>query len=184
MDRMKRNLDGVEFYVNGVDTLCNALKQELGEKLYDYPGTWFSESTIKEFYGQKDEIWAIQLSCILGDILKNEQGLSDGLKANTEKEIMLLESYIDAMQRERGEYIPTPDDAYYATEGDFTEPSEILAAEVERGKQENEPYIPMKDAENKPKRSILEKLKEFKGKATADKRDNPKHEHKRDDNVR
>lgn len=184
MDGMNRDLDGAEFYVNGVDTLCDVLKQELGEKLYDYPGTWFSESTIKEFYGQKDEIWAIQLSNILGDILKNEPDLSEKLKTGIESEIMLLESYIDDIQRERGEYIPTPDDAYYTTEGDHTELSDILAAEAEHGKMENEPHIPMKDTESKPKRSILEKLREFKEKAVADKKDIPQHEHKRDDNVR
>ena len=184
MDGMNRNLDGAEFYVNGVDTICDALKQELGEKLYDYPGTWFSESTIKEFYGQKDEIWAIQLSNILGDILKNEPGLSEGLKTNTENEIMLLESYIDAIQRERGEYIPTSDDAYYTTEGDHTELSEILTAEVERGKPGNEPHIPMKDTESKPKRSVLERLKELKERSVADKKDMPQHEHQRDPGAR
>lgn len=184
MDGMNRDLDGAEFYVNGVNTLCDALKQELGEKLYEYPGTWFSESTIKEFYGQKDGIWAIQLSNILGDILKNEPGLSEGLKTDTEKEIMLLESYIDAMQRERGEHIPTPDDAYYTIEGDYTKLTDILAAEAEHGKMDNEPHIPTMDSESKPKRSILEKLKELKEKAATDKKEIPRLEHQRDDNVR
>lgn len=111
-------MDGVEFYVHRIDTLLDSYKQELGEKLYDYPGTWFSESTIKEFYGQKDEIWAIQLSCILSDILKKEPDLSEELKIDTENEILLLKGYIDDIQRERSEHIPTPDDMIKSPEKD------------------------------------------------------------------
>lgn len=127
MDGMNRNLDGVEFYINGVDTLCETLKQELGEKLYEYPGTWFSESTIKEFYGQNDEIWAIQLSNILGDILNDESDLSEKLKTDIENEVTLLKKYSDDIQRERSEHIPTPDEFFFVKSTRTKMPLEELA---------------------------------------------------------